>query len=98
MGLGHPKCRRLRRTPQRGRPLRRKVSEGRAKTGAEIRALEAEKARLQRVREEETPRARKEAKRRAAEDTAAAMEEAEKKIKRTTPPRRVPRRHPSKGL
>ena len=45
-----------------------------------------EKARLRRAREEEAARARDEAERRAAEATAAAMEEAEKKIKRETPP------------
>ena len=49
-------------------------------------ALEAEKARLQQVREAEAARAREEAERRAAAATAAAMEEAEAKLRRETPP------------
>ena len=65
---------------------RRKVVEERAKTEAELKALEEQKARLQQVREAEAARAREEAKRRVAEATAAAMEEAEGKIKWETPP------------
>ena len=65
---------------------RRKVAEERAKTEAELVALEAEKARLQRAREAEAARAREEAERRAAAATAAAMEEAEAKLQRETPP------------
>ena len=65
---------------------RRKVAEERAKTEAELAALEAEKARLQGAREAEAARAREEAERRAAAATAAAMEEAEAKLQRETPP------------
>ena len=65
---------------------RRKVAEERAKTEAELAALEAEKARLQRAREAEAARAREEAEGRAAAATAAAMEEAEAKLQRETPP------------
>ena len=65
---------------------RRKVAEERARTEAELAALEAEKARLQRAREAEAARAREEAKSRAAAATAAAMEEAEAKLQRETPP------------
>ena len=65
---------------------RRKVAEERAKTEAELAALEAEKAWLQRAREAEAARAREEAERRAAAATAAAMEEAEAKLQRETPP------------
>ena len=65
---------------------RRKVAEERAKTEAELAALEAEKARLQRAREAEAARAREEAESRAAAATAAAMEEAEAKLQRDTPP------------
>ena len=65
---------------------RRKVAEDRAKTEAELAALEAEKARLQQAREGEAARARAEAKGRAAAATAAAMEEAEAKLRRETPP------------
>ena len=65
---------------------RRKVAEERAKTEAELAALEAEKARLQQAPEAEVARAREEAERRAAVATAAAMEEAEAKIRRETPP------------
>ena len=65
---------------------RQRVAEERAKTEAELAALEAEKAWLQRGREAEAARARKEAKRRAAEATAAAMEEAEAKLQRETLP------------
>ena len=65
---------------------RRKVAEERAKTEAELAALEAEKARLQQAREAEAARAREEAERRAAAATAAAMEEAEAKLRRETPP------------
>ena len=64
---------------------RRKVAEERAKTEAELAALEAEKARLQRAWEAEAARAREEAERRAAAATAAAMEEAEAKLQRETP-------------
>ena len=64
---------------------RRKVAKERAKTKAEIRALEAEKAQLQRVCQEETACAREEAERRAAEATAVAMEKAGKQMKRKTP-------------
>ena len=64
----------------------RKVAEERAKTEAELAALEAEKARLQRAREAEAARAREEAERRAAAGTAGAMEEAEAKLQRETPP------------
>ena len=64
---------------------RRKVAEKRAKTEAELAALEAEKARLQRAWEAEAARAREEAERRAAAATAAAMEEAEAKLQRETP-------------
>ena len=63
-----------------------KVAEERAKTQAELAALEAEKARLQRAREAKAVRAREEAERRAAAATAAAMEEAEAKLQRETPP------------
>ena len=48
--------------------------------------MEAEKARLQRAREAEASHAREEAERRAAAATAAAMEEAEAKLQRKTPP------------
>ena len=65
---------------------RRKVAEDKAKTEAEIRALEAEKARLQREREKEAAHAQDEAERGAAEATATGMKEAERKIKRETPP------------
>ena len=65
---------------------RRKVAEERAKTEAELAALEPEKARLQRAREAEAARAQKEAERPAAAATAAAMEEAEAKLRRETPP------------
>ena len=65
---------------------RRKVAEERTKTEAELAALEAEKARLQQAREAEAARAREEAEGRAAAATAAAMEEAEAKLRRETPP------------
>ena len=65
---------------------RRKVVQDRAKTEAELAALKAEKARLQQAREAEAARAREEAERRAAAATAAAMEEAEAKLQRETPP------------
>ena len=65
---------------------RRKVAVERAKTEAEVAALEAEKARLQRAREAEAARPREEAERRAAGATAAAMEEEEAKLQRETPP------------
>ena len=65
---------------------RRNVAEERAKTEAELAALEAKKARLQQAREAEAARAREEAEGRAAAATAAAMEEAEAKLRRETPP------------
>ena len=65
---------------------RRKVAEEGARTEAELAALEAEKARLQQAREAEAAHAREEAERRAAAATAAAMEEAEAKLRRETPP------------
>ena len=65
---------------------RRKVAEERARTEAELAALEAEKARLQRARIAEAARAREEAEWRAAAATAAAMEEAEAKLQRETCP------------
>ena len=65
---------------------RRKVAEERAKTEAELAALEAEKARLQQAREAEAARAREEAEGRAAAATAAAMGEAEAKLRCETPP------------
>ena len=65
---------------------RRKVAEERAKTEAELAALEADKARLQQAREAEAARAREEAEARAAAATATAMEEAEAKLRRETPP------------
>ena len=65
---------------------RRKVAEERAKTEAELAALEAEKTRLQQTRIAEAARAREEAERRAAAATAAAMAEAEAKLCRETPP------------
>ena len=64
---------------------RRKVAEERAKTEAELAALEADKARLQQARQAEAARAREEAEARAAAATAAAMEEAEAKVRRETP-------------
>ena len=66
---------------------RRKVAEERAKTEAELAALEAEKTRLQQAREAEAVHAREEAERRTAAATAAAMEVAEAKLQRETPPR-----------
>ena len=65
---------------------RRKVAEERAKTEAELAALEADKARLQQALKAEAARAREEAEARAAAATAAAMEEAEAKLRRETPP------------
>ena len=65
---------------------RRKVAEEKAKTEAELAALEAQKARLQQAREAEAARAREEAEVRAAAATAAAMEEAEAKLRHETPP------------
>ena len=65
---------------------RRKVAEERAKTEAELAALEADKARLQQARKAEAARAREEAEARAAAPTAAAMERAEAKLRRETPP------------
>ena len=65
---------------------RRKIAEEKAKTGAELAAFEAEKARLQQAREAEAARAWQEAEGRAAAATAAAMEEAEAKLRRETPP------------
>ena len=57
-----------------------------AKTEAELAALEAAKARLQRAREAEAACAQEEAERRAAAATAAATEEAEAKLQCETPP------------
>ena len=65
---------------------RRKVAEEKAKTEAELAALEAQKARLQQAREPEAACAREEAEVRAAAATAAAMEEAEAKLRCETPP------------
>ena len=65
---------------------RRNVAEERAKTEAELAALEAEKARLQQAREAAAARAREEAEGWAAAATAAAMEEAEARLRRETPP------------
>ena len=65
---------------------RRKVAEEKAKTEAELAVLEAQKARLQQAREAEAARAREGAEVRAAAATAAAMEEAEAKLRRETPP------------
>ena len=65
---------------------RQKVAEERAKTEAELAALEAEKARLQQAREAEAARAREEAEGRDAAATAAATAEAEAKLRRETPP------------
>ena len=48
--------------------------------------MEAEKARLQQARKAEAAHAREEAERRAAAADAAAMEEAEAKLQRETPP------------
>ena len=64
----------------------RKVPEEKAKTEAELRALEAEKARLQQQQEREAALADEEAEKRAAEATAAPIKEAERKIRRKTPP------------
>ena len=60
----------------------------RAKTEADIGALEGRKAQLQRVHEEETALAHEQAERQAADATAAVMEGAEKKMKRGTSPGR----------
>ena len=65
---------------------RRKVAEERVRTEAELAVLEAEKVRLQQAREAKAARAREEAEGRAAAATAAAMEEAEAKLRRETPP------------
>ena len=65
---------------------RREVAEERAKTEAELAALEAEKARLQRAGEVEAACAQEEAERRAAAATTAAMEEADAKLQRKTFP------------
>ena len=65
---------------------RDKVAEEEAKTEAEIRALAAEKARLQQQREREAARAHEEAEKPAAGATAATMEKAERKIQRETHP------------
>ena len=77
---------------------RRKVAEERAKTEAELAALETEKARLQQAREAEAARAREEAEGRAAAATAAAMAEAEAKLRREIPPGRIPSGDPSKAF
>ena len=65
---------------------RRKVAEERAKTEAKLAAVEAEKAQLQQAREAEAARAWEEAEGRAAAATAAAMAEANAKLRRETPP------------
>ena len=65
---------------------RQKVAEEKASTEAQIRDLEAKKTQLEQEREKEAASANKEAERPAAEATAAAMEGAERKIKRQTPP------------
>ena len=65
---------------------RRKVAEEMAKTKAELAALEAEKARLQQAREADAASAWDKAERRAAAAMAAAMEEAEAKLRHETPP------------
>ena len=65
---------------------RRKVAEERAKTEAELAALEAEKAWLQQAREAEAARAQEGVEGRAAAATAAAMAEAEAKLRRETRP------------
>ena len=65
---------------------RRKVAEERARTEAELVGFEAEKAGLQQARKAGAARAREEAEGRAAAATAAAMEEAEAKLRRKTPP------------
>ena len=65
---------------------RRKVAEEMAKSEPGLAALEAEKTRLQRAREAEAVHAREEAERRAAAATATAMEVAEAKLQRETPP------------
>ena len=65
---------------------RRKVAEEKAKTEAELAALEAQKAQLLQAWEAEAARAREEAEARAAAATAAAMEEAEAKLRHETPP------------
>ena len=70
---------------------RRKVAEERAKTEAELAALEAEKARLQRAREAEAALAQEEAERRAAAATAATMDPEWRPLKSSskgTPPPR----------
>ena len=58
--------------------------------------MEADKARLQQAREAEAARAREEAEGRAAAATAAAMEEAEAKLRRETPPGGSPVETPRK--
>ena len=63
---------------------RPKVAEEKAKPKAELRALEAEKARLQQQREPEAACAHEEAKKRATEATSAV--EDGRKIRRQTPP------------
>ena len=65
---------------------RRNVAEEKAKTEAELAALEAGKTWLQGARQAEAARARGEAEREAAAATAAAMGEAEAKLQRETPP------------
>ena len=65
---------------------RRKVAKDKAKTDAEISALGTGKAGLLQEREQEAARAHKDAERCAAEITAAAIEEAERRIQRETPP------------
>ena len=67
-------------------PREGKKGGGDEETEPELRAVEAEKARLQQQREREDARAQEESERRGMEATAAAMEEAKRKIHRETPP------------
>ena len=65
---------------------REKVAEEKAKIEAELRALEAEKAQLLQQFERGAACTHEEAGRRAAEAMAVAMEEAQRTIRRETPP------------
>ena len=64
----------------------RKVAEEKAKTEAELRALEAERAQLLQQRERGAARAHEKAEKRATEASPAAMADVETKIRRETPP------------
>ena len=64
----------------------RKIPDEKAKTEAELRALEAGKAQLQQQRERQAARAHEEAQRRAVEALAAAMEGAGRKSRLETRP------------